>query len=209
LDRGANALAITNEGSTTLLLACQKGANLGIVRRLLAAGVTVDARDKINCTALHHATMDCNVETMRELIVEHNANVCEVGENGMKTPFDLVLRNNSASERYALLIERYGNKLSQEHGRLAHEDSCCRPPLNNLTIRLPLGKLTLQHFRTLLTTLDAELIRNRDDSGKLPIHMACRNKAPVDVLAWIVEHDAATLHIVAAVRWTIPACVVS
>ena len=51
LDRGANALAITNEGSTTLLLACQKGANLGIVRRLLAAGVPVDARDKINCTA--------------------------------------------------------------------------------------------------------------------------------------------------------------
>ena len=41
--------------------------------------------------------------------------------------------------------------------------------------------------------MEAELIRNRDESGQLPIHMACRNKAPVEVLALLVEHDTATL----------------
>ena len=69
------------------------------------------------------------------------------------------------------------------------------PPLTLLRICLPLGKLTLQHFRTLISTLDPELIRSRDDSGKLPIHIACRNKAPVEVLALIAEQDAATLHL--------------
>ena len=43
--------------------------------------------------------------------------------------------------------------------------------------------------------LDAKLIRSRDDCGKLPIHLACRNKAPGEVLALIVEQDAATVHV--------------
>ena len=46
----------------------------------------------------------------------------------------------------------------------------------------------------LLQSLDTELIRHRDDSGKLPIHMACRSNVPVEVLALMLEHDAATLH---------------
>ena len=59
---------------------------------------------------------------------------------------------------------------------------------------MPLGQRTLHHLRNLLLTLEAELIRNRDESGKLPIHIACRNKAPVEVLALILEHDTAMLH---------------
>ena len=107
---------------------------------------------------------------------------------------------------YALLIECYGNKLTQQHDRLAQHAVIAAAeysfiaewgfelPLNPLQIHLPLGKLTLQHFHHLLSTLDPELIHNRDESGKLPIHIACQSKAPVEVLALIVEHDAATLH---------------
>ena len=68
-------------------------------------------------------------------------------------------------------------------------------PLNPLRIRLPLGNLTLQHLRTLLSTLDPELIRNRDDSGKLPIHIACQANAPVEVLSMLTEMDPTTLQI--------------
>ena len=46
----------------------------------------------------------------------------------------------------------------------------------------------------LLHSLDTDLARNRDDGGKLPIHIACRKKAPVEFLARIAEQDAATLH---------------
>ena len=44
-----------------------------------------------------------------------------------------------------------------------------------------------------MPTLDTELVRNHDESGKLPIHIACRNKAPVEVLVLIVEMDFSTV----------------
>ena len=144
---------------------------------------------------------------MRELIVEHNANMFAVDITG-KTPFDLVhTRSNLAGRKHALLIESCGHILSQEHGRLAlHSvltaadysfavDDEFHPPLNPLQIHLPLGKLTLLHFRTLLSTLGIELIRNRDESGMLPIHVACRSKAPVEVLSVLTEMDATTLQL--------------
>ena len=92
------------------------------------------------------------------------------------------------------------------HGRLALHavirDAECsfaargfHPPQNPLRMHLPLGQLALHHFRILTSSLDAELIHNRDESGKLPIHIACRNKAPVEVLALIAEQDVATLQI--------------
>jgi hypothetical protein len=156
---------------------------------------------------LHFAAKSGIIETMRELIVEHNANMYAVDED-LKTPFDLVQvqSSNSAAETSAFLIECYGKTLTQKHDCLAlHailgaaaysfiEKWDVRPPLNPLRIKLPLGKLALHHFRILISTLDAELIRNRDEFGKLPIHIACREKAPLEVLAVLVEIDPVTLH---------------
>ena len=70
------------------------------------------------------------------------------------------------------------------------------PPVTPLRIILPLGKLKLQHFRTLLHSLNTDLmIRNQDNSGKLPIHIACGTNAPVEVLALLSELDPATLQV--------------
>ena len=208
LDNGANALLITDDESTTLMLSCSFGTYPEIVRRLLAAGVDVDARDICQHTALHIAAKNAFIEVVRELVVEQNANIFALDENG-KTPFDLVTgtRYRPAGEIYAFLIEYYGYKLTLEHGRLALHtildaaeysnaaDQEFHPPLSPLRIRLPLGKLTLNHFSILLRSLDTELIRNRDDSGKLPIHVACQANAPVEVLSMLTEMDTATLQI--------------
>ena len=209
LDRGANALAITKrDGLTTLMLACDNGADLEILRRLLATGVPVEAGDKHQQTVLHHAALHGSIELLRELTVEHNANMFAVDKDG-DTPFDLVPSFNSAGERHEFFIELYCNKLIQEHDRLALHAIVgaadysfapsvyqeFHPPKNPLRIRLPLGKLTLQYFRTLLSTPDAELVRNRDENGKLPIHIAGQANAPVEVLSMLVEMDLATLQI--------------
>ena len=175
------------------------------MRRLLAAGVPVEARDEMQRTALHHALSHCNVEVVRDLMVEHNANMLAVDEN-VETPFDMATQVFSADGKLALLVESYSNKLTQEHGRLAlHsivgtaeysfvEEWGFHAPLNPLQILLPLGKLTLDHFRMLLNFLDAELIRNRDDSGKLPIHKACQANAPVAFISILAETEPTTLH---------------
>jgi hypothetical protein len=196
----ANALKTNGDGVTTLMHACCLGMDLELVRRQLARG-------EYQPTALHHAATDGMIAVRRELIVEHNANMVAVDTFG-STPFDSTRDSISAEGRKALLIECYGHKLTQEHGRLALHAVLgdveysfiakwgCEPPLNPLQIRLPLGMLTLQHFRTLLSTLDTDhLIRNRDESGKLPIYIACRTNAPVDALGLILKQDAATLHI--------------
>ena len=75
------------------------------------------------------------------------------------------------------------------------EDDDFHPPLFPLRVILTLGKLTLQHFRILLSALDAGNVLNRDDNGQLPIHIACRTNAPAEVLARLVEIDPGTLQI--------------
>ena len=50
---------------------------------------------------------------MRELVVEHNANMFAVDKYG-EAPFDLVdARYSSAEDSCAFLIECYGSKLTQ------------------------------------------------------------------------------------------------
>ena len=202
LDRGANVHAAARGGMTTLIRAIVKG-NLAIVQMLLAAGVAVDARDEKQKTALIFAAVYSRIEIIRKLVLEYNANMFEVGRMG-HTPFDLISRGTANATGFLYI---YADKMTQDHGRLAlHvilgaaeyafvETEEFHPPLKPLIeIRLPLGKLTLNHFRSLLSTLDTNLIRNRDLTGKLPLHLACRNKAPVDVLSMLIEIDPATLH---------------
>jgi ankyrin repeat protein len=202
---GANVHATAVDGVTTLMIACAWQENLEIVRMLIAAGANVKARDKWQRTALHHAARRGTLAFIRELILKHNANMFAVDEDGY-TPFDEA-RCAGRTVGGNGLLEIYGNKLNEDHGHLAlhellntaeysfTEDNKFHPPLDPFRIILPLGKLTLVHLRTLLHSMDTELIRNRDDTGKLPIHIACRNNAPAGVLALILEHDRATLHI--------------
>jgi ankyrin repeat protein len=203
LDQGANVHGTTRSGKNTLMYACQNG-NLDILRLLLAAGVDAEARDVFQKTVLHYAASSRNVEAVRELILQHNANMFAVDNTG-NTSFDRACYCEQTPEAAELLLEIYGNKMTQENGRLAlhellklaeysfAETEAFHPPLNSLRIRAPLGTLTVKYWRTLLQSFDMELIRNRDGNGKLPIHIACRTNAPVEILSVLVNLDLATL----------------
>jgi ankyrin repeat protein len=204
LDRGANVRRTGRDGFTALMTVCS-GQDLEIMRLVAAADVDVEARDDFQRTALHHAANHGRIEFMRELILHYNANMFVVDKYGV-TPFDWIYwrTNDPTVDQF---LDVYGNKMTQDHGRLtlhvllrSAEYSPVkkfdfRPPQIPFHIHLQMCRLTLQHFRTLLHTLDPELIRNRDDSGKLPIHIACRTNAPVEVLALICDLDPATLQI--------------
>ena len=185
--------------------------NLVFVRQLLAADADPDACDESQHTALHHAAGEQGSnEVARELIEMHNANMLAVDKDGL-LPFDRAAICDDERDQNICdcLLQLYGNKATQYHGRLAlhvilrsaeysfSEERGFHPPLLSLRIRLPLGKyfVKLSKARTYLRFSDAALIRNQDDSGKLPIHIACEAKAPVELLVLLVEMDPATLQI--------------
>ena len=147
------------------------------------------------------------LDAVRELILHHNADMFAV-DGLLCTPFDVACDWGWGSRATVIaLIEMYGNQMMADHGRLAlheiltaakysyPENRPFRSPLNPLRIQLPLGTLAMQHWRTLFQVLDMELIGNRDDEGKLPIHIACRKNAPMEVLSVLVELDPAMLQI--------------
>ena len=224
LDQGANVFAVDHVAQTALMHAVsqqEQQGNPDIVRQLLAAGLDLEARSAGNHkTALHYAVNSGRVETVRDLIVQHNANMFAVDQVG-RTPFDDAWSTDWARGIAGPLLELYANKMKADHGRLAlhellnvaeysfdvHSDFLFdderddfHPPLTPpVLIRVPLGTLTVTHWCTLLDSLDSntmeQLIWNRDDSGKLPIHIACRTNAPAEILSVLLDLDSATLHV--------------
>ena len=208
MDRGCDIHGTAGKGTTALMLAAQQG-HVEAVRLLVAAGANVDVCDyEEEMTALHHSAESGRVNAMRELILR-GANICSVDKNG-RTPFDLAI--DYFQEAADFLVEMYSSRLSQhEEGRLAlhalllsveyvvatADDDIDEldHPLRLRRVKIQLGRLKWKHWRTLLLSVDEELLRQRDDSGKLPIHIACQAKAPVEVLTALVERDPATLHV--------------
>ena len=183
-----------------------------ITRLLLAWKADPHARDCRQQTALHYAAgWRSNVDVVRQLIEEHNADVLALDEIGY-TPFDEAVHAKRV-DIVDCLLQLYGNKMTRDHGRLAlhailrsakysfvadddYDD--WHPPLTAsvVQIRLPLGTLTPAQLPALLLQyLDTDLIRKREKSGQLPVHLACEANAPVEVLTLLVEMDPVTLHI--------------
>ena len=208
VESGCNVDAQNDIGKTALIIAAAN-RHLDVVRLLLAAGVNVEVGDEYNRTALHWAAMEGSIDVLRELFL-HNAIMCPIDKHGW-TPFDVALawKRGEVTE---FLIQSYSDRfLSQqdEVGRLAlhallrtaeytfaerREFVEFFTPLHPLQVKIQLGTLEWMHFRALLLSVDEELFRIRDDSGKLPIHVACQTNAPVEVLAALVDRDSATLH---------------
>jgi ankyrin repeat protein len=115
LDRGANAIDVmSNDGVTTLMRWCeQREADPEIVRMLIAAGVKVEARNDFQQTALHFAAKYGAIEAMRELILQHNANMFAVTWDG-RTPFDEAYVTWGSGDAVYHLRDIYGNKMTQD-----------------------------------------------------------------------------------------------
>ena len=207
IGRGCKLNVADARGNTALFIAATHG-HFRIVRLLFDAGVNMDARDDDRQTALHRAARYNRLDVVRELIL-HNANMCPLDRNG-KTPFDVAYIAANSESTAEFMFEMYNNRLSQGHEahlalhgilRIAEysfynfetDGDRVHPPLHPLRVKIPLGNVDWKYMRTLLLSVDEELLRRRDDNGRLPIHIACQTNAPVEVLATLVERDTATL----------------
>ena len=151
LERGANVHSTSEAGMTILMTACHNRC-LESMRLLLADGADPHARDLDKQTALHHAAASGFFAGMRELILDHNADMLAVDNYGC-TPFDEAV-DYEEHETVDCLLHLFGNKVAHVHGRLAlhallRAAKCqFHPPMLVLLTILPLGKLAPENLRT-------------------------------------------------------------
>jgi len=205
------------DGDTPMHIACE-ASYIPVVRALLAHDASlVRAEANGGKTPLH---MVCrhysfSLRVVREL-VEHGADVTIKDKRG-RTPYDYILaRNQPFQFEYLLarrlevvdyLLECYVERIVERHGRLSlhailQEATYEKDPSNNNSyVKLSLGDLEVNHTATLMRLLIARIgdptspvVLIRDEHGNLPIHIASRNGAPVEVVRLLAEQDAATLH---------------
>jgi len=120
----------------------------------------------------HFTVVNIMMETVIDCLLQryHNQVAGSSGDFSLHTMF------KHATYEYA----------NREEARIFH------PPLDHLRITLPLGKIKIwmNHLDYLLQLLDTNtMIRRRDESGAVPLHHACQNGAPEEVLRMLFRLD--------------------
>ena len=140
-------------------------------------------------TPLHWACSGGHLDVVQELVA-HGADLYVTAVDGV-TAFDFS-RNNWQRNVVDYLLRAYVEKVTASDGSQAihailqaatFSYIAARPPLQ---VQLPFGKLTLDQFQTLLRLLPRDSFRSQDYNGQLPLHIACRVGAPVEILHLLV-----------------------
>ena len=172
--------------------------NFDVVKMLLDEGAHLEARNSNGFTPLLEASNNGQVEIMQELI-DRDADMFATAADS-QTAFDLA--HGAHAEN--CLIEAYAAKLFEREGPQAihsilqaatysFRHATAYGPPQQWLVQLPLGKLTVDQFLTLLRLLPGDGIRRRDNNEALPLHVACRRGAPVEILRPLLQLYPAAL----------------
>jgi len=192
----ANLEATDYEGKTALHLAATQG-HLAVVRELVFRGANLEPADTLDgYTPLHYACLSGRaLDVVQELVARAGADMFVTARNG-KTAFDVADGN---AKDY--LLRAYADKVSAREGPQAIHAilqaatflAARRRQALSHRVKLPLGKLTLDQFQALLLLLPPDSFCIRDNSGALPLHIACRVGAPIQIIRLFVQAYAAAL----------------
>lgn len=207
-EMGADVNAKSFSGQTPLCLA--KDA-VEIMRFLLEKGANAeDASHLLSSFAYHHEF------TKIQLLTSRGADVTVAGQDGL-TAFDSVVRSHRSQygdvtlqDIINHLLRRYHIQVAGTSGNLSlhrvfkhatyeyatRGETIFRPPLNHLRIKLALGRIWTNHLDALLQSFDTNtMILRRDESGSVPLHHACQNGAPEEILRLLFRLDGEGLAI--------------
>ena len=198
---GAAVEARDRNGWTALAHACVHGQP-AVVEFLLKKGANVDSRDDTGSTPMHHAVTDGD-PFICELLLNHGSSLVGSDPRHGKI-FDFAVRVNQAAV-VEYFLQRYAEEATEREGSHAihailraatysHTGAFHRP-LRLLRVQLPLGMLTVDHFRMLIRSFaPANLIRRRDDDGALPLHVAAGEDVPDEILHVLAHEYPVALH---------------
>ena len=212
-----------NDGSTPFHYACS--VNVEVVRIFLDQGADTELKDGNGDTPLIWVAYDQEgaLGIVQEM-VSHGADWSFKSPSSGYTPFDIAVEHGN-EQIVEYLQQLYLESLSQAKGRhlLLHsvlgdakyteeveeeeedDDDAFDGNGNNaraftkkVTIRL--GSIPLDRFLAILAQIvvadpDPDPVRNQDENRALPLHIACRSGAHVEVVQFLTSQDAVTLHI--------------
>ena len=194
------------QGSTPLLIACVQGHS-EVAQVLLEYHANVESMGTGNARPLHCAAYSGD-PTVCGVVLAYGARLEAKTQQG-ETALDVAVRTNHAAVVVGYLLQRYAENVTAHEGsRAIHAilraatysyvpSQNFHPPLalEQLLVQLPLGKLTMDHFRTLLQSFAPHnLIRSRDVNGRLPLHVAASLDTPNEIFRLLAHEDPAALH---------------
>jgi len=199
LKHGANISARARRNRTPLLIMIQENPSSAIttIGLLLQHGARIDGKDTTGSTALHFAVSGRkpSIGLIQSLVIRL-PNLISLRDNHGETPFE----TTSRSYVRKFLLETHKKHLLLRHGPLAIHAVLRVADFHAILDRMELadlGSVSIAKFRTFLKSFDANMISIRDniDNGALPIHVACAQGAPSNILSVLVELDPNTLQI--------------
>jgi len=217
---GAAWNSMRNDGSTPFHTACC-GGNVDVVRIFLDQGLDIEAKDRDGDSPLVNACYNMNgenLEVVQELVSRGADWSYKSPDTGM-TPFDAACDNGYDRIR-EYLQQRYQqdlDNLAQIEGRSplhvilqqakyteeiveeeeAGEDGERTVLTTTKKVSIRLGSVAIDAFLSILASIisgDPNAIRSQDEDRSLPLHIACRARAHVEVIRYLTSEDAVTLH---------------
>jgi len=211
---GIDFNAVNQDGESALFYACLFNGNLEIARLLLENGTQVNTRENYGDSPLHDVVARRNMLLVQEFI-QHGADLLAKDDDG-DTPFDLAIavEGNEIAD-YILTVAYKDQVFEQEANHSIHaildiaeyryleeedeleedNEESVQQQQKTLQVKLPVGKLTIEQFQNLLQSFDGNLMRQRDNTGALPFHVACRAAAPVEILDLLLQEHPRALHV--------------
>ena len=203
LTHGADPASGDDQQRTPLLLAAEYGDTESAKLLVEYGHHYYDDGDGWN--AMHYAVDSGHAAFVQWLIdIEVDDNEAEAimlhtesNEGTGKTPLDLAIARDD-QDVIAVLIQGFKSNISLRKGHLCLHWIFRELAYESSGIVLPVGTLDEAHMLALLTLFvsgQSNLLTTTDETGALPLHIACQNSdTPIALIQFLVEHGPTTMH---------------